>query len=37
VEYIELRNLDYFTAVSRGISRTGPPNLAKFSAKNCGP
>ena len=30
------RNLDDFAVVSRGISRPGPQNLAKFSAENCG-
>ena len=33
----EPRNLDDFAAVSRGISRAGLQNLAKFSAENCGP
>jgi len=27
----------FFFTVSRGISQTGPWNLAKFSAENCGP
>jgi len=31
------RNLDNFAAVSRGILPTGPRNLAKFTAENCGP
>jgi len=31
------RNLDNFAAVSRGILRTGPQNLVKFAAENCGP
>jgi len=26
-----------FAAVSRGISQTGPRNLEKFAAENCGP
>jgi len=33
----ESQNLDDFAAVSHGISRTGPRNLAKFSVENCGP
>jgi len=32
-----LRNFDNFAAVSRGILQTGPQNLAKFTAENCGP
>jgi len=33
----EPRNLDDFAAVSRGLSRAGSRNLAKFSVENCGP
>jgi len=32
-----LRNLDNIPAVSHGILRTGPQNLAEFTAENCGP
>jgi len=31
------QNLDNSAAVSRRILRTGPRNLAKFAAENCGP
>ena len=31
----DTRNSDDFAAVSRGILRTGPRNLAKFFAENC--
>jgi len=31
------QNLDNLAAVSRGILRTDPWNLAKFFAENCGP
>jgi len=31
------RKLDNFDAVSRGILRTGPWNLAKFFVENCQP
>jgi len=31
----EPQNSDDFAAASRGISRTHPRNLAKFSAENC--
>jgi len=31
------RNLDNIAAVSREILQTGPRNLAKFTAENCGP
>jgi len=31
------QNLNNFAVVSRGILRTGPRNLAKFAAENCGP
>jgi len=30
------QNLDNFAAVSHEILRTGPGNLAKFTAENCG-
>jgi len=33
----KVRNLDDFAAASRGTLQTGPRNLAKFSAENCGP
>jgi len=29
-------NLNNFAAVSHGILQTGPRNLAKFAAENCG-
>jgi len=31
------QNLDNFAAASREILWTGPRNLAKFTAENCGP
>jgi len=30
------QNLDNFASVRRGILRTGPWNLAKFTAEKCG-
>jgi len=35
--HAKLRNADDFAGESRGISRAGPQNLAKFSTENCGP